>query len=187
MSKSENRNDPSGLVVLLDELMATGAQTPDDLIHGAPALIDRLAPGEPEDLFRRARIAQRALIAAVNAIGRPRSDALRALYNLDPIPRSHKVALNQTERREKAGAVYGRSGENMRRRTEKKLLLTLALELDYRISNSEGSTRAVNHPYFKPPHQLPPPPLEFYRLARERHMNRNPRNTRAARRPWTQK
>lgn len=177
--------DPTGLIALLDDLLATGAQHPKDLLNGAKGLVTRLAPGEPGTVYHRARRAHRVLIASIDALGRPRSDALRALYNLDPIPRGKKPPFTLTERREKAAEIYHLSAETIRRHTEDDLLEALAMEIDYRISRGEGSTWLSTYLHFKLPHQLPPPPIEFYRLARERHIRNQPRTVRDNRRPWT--
>lgn len=180
--------DPTGLITLLDDLLATGAQHPQDLLNGSPALVARISPGKPATTYLRARQAHRVLVAAIHALGRPRSDALRALYNLDPIPRNKKPLFTQTKRREKAAEIYNLSVETIRRHTEETLLEALAMEIDYRISRGDGTTWAVTPKYFrifKAPHELPPPPPEFYRRALEQRKARgaiprqaNPRTTR---------
>lgn len=185
-SKRHARSDPSGLIKLLDDLLATGAQHPEDIINSAPELIDRMRPGEPRDLYQRARETQRILVATIDALERPRSDALRALYSLDPVPRGHKLLLNQTERREKTGVVYRVSGETMRRHMESRLLLALAVELDHRLTRGVGTTHSVISAIIKLPHQLPPPPMEFYRRARERRGTRTPRSQKVTEHPRSQ-
>lgn len=192
-SKRDKIKDPTGLIKMLDDLLATGAQNPDDLVTGSPALIDRVCPGADHDLYQRARIAQRVLVASIAALGRPRADALRVLYNLNPVPRNQQPLLTKTERRERAAKYYRLEGETVRRHTEEKLLTALAVELDYRILRSLGSTRHVNYAaILKLPHQLPPPPAEFYQqAARQRRLtarsgSRNPAYN-PTKRPWVQK
>lgn len=162
MAKPANRlPDPTGLVPHLDALLGCGAEGPADLIAQSPVLIDRLYPVPELPLDVRAEHAYRVLVAAIGALGHPRGEALRALFNIGPTPRRGRILLTQTERREKAGVVYGLSGETIRRHYEQRLVLALALELARRTRTGHDTTHGTTGTRARFLAAPPPPAAHF--------------------------
>ncbi len=149
------------LVELLREAIDQGLRGPGDVIAGAPGLIKIIAPRGTDHLTAALRTHE-VIRASVDALGHPASNALRALYGLDPVPRGRTILLTATQRRAAAGEHIQRSGERWRRAYESTYLIDLATEILRRIRTGDDTTHGRPRgwaPYAPPP----PPPASHFR------------------------